>query len=51
MMIKKVYCLLTIIMLLLSCADKNKKEDEKINSRNIIEDDEYIKNIVKNSSK
>lgn len=50
-MIKKTYCLITLIMLLLSCADKNKKEIDNKNSINIIEDDEYIQNVIKDSSK
>lgn len=45
-MIKKICCLLAMMILIISCADKNKKD-----SINIIEDDEYIKNIVKDSSK
>ncbi|WP_304331133.1 hypothetical protein [Brachyspira innocens] len=51
-MIKKVYCLLSIIMLLLiSCADKSEKESKEKKSTNVMEDDEYIKNIIKDSSK
>ena len=49
---KKTYCLLTLIMLLLSCADKNEKEEvDNKTSINVIEDDEYIKNVIKDSSK
>lgn len=50
-MVKKICCLLAMMILVLSCADKNKKEKNKQDSINIIEDDEYIKNIVKDSSK
>ncbi|WP_300369742.1 hypothetical protein [Brachyspira sp.] len=50
-MVRKIYCLMTLIMLLLSCADKNKKETNNKNSINVIEDEEYIKNVVKDSSK
>ena len=53
-MIKKVYFLLSIIMLLLlliSCADKSEKESKEKKSPNVMEDDEYIKNIIKDSSK
>ena len=38
-MIKKIYCLLVLIMLLLSCADK--KETDNKNSIKVMEDDEY----------
>ncbi|MEI0446837.1 hypothetical protein R4J03_07230 [Brachyspira intermedia] len=48
-MIKKIYCLLVLIMLLLSCADK--KETDNKNSIKVMEDDEYIKNVMKDSSK
>ena len=48
-MIKKIYCLLVLIMLLLSCADK--KEADNKNSIKVVEDDQYIKNIIKDSSK
>lgn len=48
-MLKKLYCLLVVIMLLLSCSDK--KETDNKNSMKVIEDDEYIKNVVKDSSK
>ncbi|EKV57746.1 hypothetical protein A966_04125 [Brachyspira hampsonii 30446] len=49
-MMKKIYCLLILMMLLLlSCSDK--KETDNKNSIKVIEDDEYIKNIIRDSSK
>lgn len=49
-MLKKIYCLLAIIMLLSSCYDKNEKETIKKYSTKIIGDDEYIENVIKDSS-
>ncbi|WP_164071391.1 hypothetical protein [Brachyspira hampsonii] len=48
-MIKKIYCLLILVMLMLSCSDK--KEIDNKNSIKVIEDDEYIKNVIRDSSK
>ena len=48
-MFKNIFCLLIIIMMLLSCSDKDSGKIENRNNINIIEDDEYIKNIVKDS--
>ena len=48
-MFKNIFCLLIIIILLLSCSAKDNEKIENRNNINIIEDDEYIKNIVKDS--
>ena len=50
-MMQKLSCLLILIMLLLSCSDKETKKIDDKNNVSIIEDDEYIKNILKDSSK
>ena len=48
-MVKKICCLLAMMILILSCADK--KEADNKNSIKVMEDDEYIKNVIKDSSK
>lgn len=50
-MFKKVCCLLILIMILLSCYDKDTEKTNDKNNLNVVEDDEYIKNIIKDSSK
>ncbi|MEI0604064.1 hypothetical protein R4K55_07555 [Brachyspira alvinipulli] len=50
-MLKKVCCLLILIMILLSCSDKDTEKTDDKNNVNVMKDDEYIQNIVKDSSK